>query len=99
MLIEFKGEHTGSVVMFGNIATQLLKMMGQSGQAKGAIEAPEVPAALDQLKRSLQNVAPPQTGDDDDGEPNVSLQTRANPLIDLLERSVEKNGYVMWKPQ
>ena len=40
MLIEINGEHTGSVVMFGTVAVQLLKMMGQSGNTEGAIRAP-----------------------------------------------------------
>ena len=44
MLIEFQGEHTGSIVMFGNIATSLLKMMGQSGKTEGAVRAEDVPA-------------------------------------------------------
>ena len=103
MLIKFKGEHTGRVVMFGKNATTLLKMMGQSGNTKGAITAPDVAAALAELKTALGKMqsddAVTQDSDQNNEEQTVSLQTRAVPLINLLEESVTKNGYVMWEPE
>ncbi len=100
MLIEISGEHTGSVVMFGSVATQLLKMMGQSGNNEGAIREPDVPQALSKLKEALAAVPvadkKPQDEEDDN---EVSINTRAKPLIDLLENSITEGGYVMWKPQ
>lgn len=101
MLLEIQGENTGSFTMFGDVATQLLKMMGQSGQSEGAIREADVPAALQNLRNALGKL-PDQndsTEDDDEGTQTVSLHTRAKPLVDLLEESVEKGGYVMWKPQ
>lgn len=100
MIIEFTGEHTGSVLMFGKVATDLLKMMGQSGNDEGAISAPDVSAALEKLKAALERLPEADSDSEDESEEKeVSLQTRAVPLIDLLEESVAKNGYVMWKPQ
>lgn len=98
MLIEIQGEHTGSITMFGNIATRLLKMMGQSGQPEGAILEADVPGALANLKAALAKVQEPESVDDDDGDAPVSLSTRAIPLIDLIESSIDKGGYIMWKP-
>lgn len=101
MLIEMRGENTGSVVMFGNVAVQLLKMMGMSGNTEGAIQQPDIPEALAALKVSLSNLPAESTQrpDDDDGEAPVGLSTRAKPLIDLLEECTSKGGYFMWKPQ
>lgn len=100
MLIEFTGESTGNVVMFGKVATQLLKMMGQSGNVEGAIRAPDVPAALQKLKEAL-DAAPTvdQDKEDEDGETEIGIHTRAIPLIDLLEESIAEDSYVMWKQQ
>jgi len=97
MLLEFKGERTGTVMMFGTIAKQLLKMMGQSGNEEGAMKAPDVPAALQKLKDAL-NAMPAQDSDEDDDN-EVSIHTRAVPLIDLLEECIREDSYLMWKPQ
>lgn len=97
MLIEFEGENTGSITMFGEAATRLLKMMGQSGQPEGAIREEDIPAALNKLKEALGHLQEPEAEEDEDGELPVSITTRATPLIDLLESGIEKGGYMMWK--
>ena len=100
MLIEFSSESTGTVLMFGKVATQLLKMMGQSGNSEGAIRETDVPEALSKLKTALNSMPASESNQEtDDDENEISLQTRAVPLIDLLEESVASGSYVMWKPQ
>ncbi|OED43020.1 hypothetical protein AB833_04790 [Chromatiales bacterium (ex Bugula neritina AB1)] len=103
MLLELQGEKTGSIIMFDDIAIRLLKMMGQSGNSEGAVREADVPAALDQLKQSLAglpgNNDPEVNSANDNNEPEVSIHTRAAPLIDLLEHCISKGGYFMWKPQ
>lgn len=98
MLIEIQGEHTGSITMFGDAATRLLKMMGQSGQPKGAIRAEDVAAALKKLTQSLDKLEEP-VADDEDNNEHVNLHTRAKPLVDLLKTNADKGGYVMWEPK
>ncbi len=98
MLIEFSSESTGNVIMFGKVATQLLKMMGQSGNNEGAIREADVPEALNKLKSALAAL-PAAESDQDDDDNEISMQTRAVPLIDLLEESAAAGSYVMWKPQ
>ena len=101
MLIEIQGEHTGSITMFGNVAVTLLKMMGQSGKQEGALREEDVPEALNSLRKALQS-APDQSSDDknsDGDDDSVGIKTRAAPLIKMLEESVDKGSYVMWKPQ
>ena len=100
MLIEFDSE-VGKLTMFGDIAIQLLKRMGHSGTVPSAILGRDIPVALERLQRSMAS-APPVPSlasdrDDDEREPRVSLQQRAYPLIDLLQRAAAKNCDVMWK--
>ena len=99
MLIEFDSE-VGKLTMFGDIAIQLLKLMGHSGTVPSAILGADIPAALVRLEQGLSSLAatPPVTSDsDDEREPRVSLQQRAYPLIDLLKRAADKNCDVIWK--
>ena len=53
MLVTFKTTAYSDITMFGTAATSLLKMMGQSGNVPGAIMPPDIPAALEKLKRAL----------------------------------------------
>lgn len=100
MLIEFKGENTNTVMMFGTVATTLLKMMGQSGNAEGAIRAPELPTALQKLNDALASAPQPDKHqEDEDGNTEISIQTRAKPLIDLMEESIAEGSYLMWTSQ
>lgn len=101
MLIRFKGENTGSFVMFANVAKQLLRMMGTSGNDEGALREQDIPAALEKLEAAIAPYKGEQPDDDqDDGQSNhVGLATRAVPLIDLLRQAKENGGYVMWQPE
>jgi hypothetical protein len=104
MLIKFKSDAYADIIMFGDVAQQLLNMMGHSGTVPGAILAEDVPAALDRLKRVIepakaaakQNIPEEKTGDDKDGQ-SVSLAYRALPLIELLTAAAKKKRDVMWE--
>ena len=100
MLVKFKSD-AGDLIMFGDVAEHLLKMMGQSGVLPGALLAPDVPAALERLKRAsataAEPVAPARKDKADKEEPKVSLRQRAFPLIELLGRCVEKKCDVLWE--
>lgn len=97
MLVKFDSE-AGQILMFGDVAVALLKMMGQSGGVPGAIRAPDIPAALEQLKHNVEAQAhhPRARRDDEKEEPDVSLRQRAVPLIDLLARAASQGKNVMW---
>ena len=105
MLVTFKSRSSGDIVMFGDVATQLLKLMGQSGDVPGAVAEGDVQNALAALEAGL--AARPDTGsqpsagdiDEDDGSAPVSLQTRALPLIDMLKAADADNVAVMWEQQ
>lgn len=101
MLVRFRSD-AGDMTMFGDVAQELLKMMGHSGTVPSAILARDIPAALDRLKRGVAAApaAAPHSADEErEKGPRVSLQQRAYPLIEMLERC-SKNGWdLMWDQQ
>ena len=102
MLIRFQGENTGSFVMFEDIARQLLRMMGTSGNVEGALREEDVPQALNHLEAAIKpykTAAQPDDEQDDEAGDSVGLATRAVPLLDLLRLAKDKGGYVMWQPE
>lgn len=102
MLIKFKSDAYADITMFGDIARQLLKMMGHSGTVPGAILADDVPAALERLRRGIEASPAESTETDTDMQAEeldhpVSLGNRALPLIELLTAAQTKHRDVMWE--
>jgi hypothetical protein len=101
MLVTFDSK-VGRVTMFGDVAGQLIRMMGHSGAIPGALLAEEIPRALANLKRALadadQPPAPSATQEEDSQEKAapISLRTRGYPLIQLLENALEQSADVLW---
>jgi hypothetical protein len=100
VLVRFRSD-VGDIIMFGEVAIALLKMMGQSGGVPGAILAADIPAALVRLQGAIteNQAALPRSREGDDGEPPVSLRQRAFPLIDLLGRAAKKDADVIWEEE
>lgn len=104
MLVTFKTKAYANITMFGDVAVQLLRMMGHSGAVPGVVLAEDVPAALEKLKaaiaeekrRAAEEPEVEDDNDDDDDEPKVSLANRALPLIELLEAAAKRQVNVMW---
>lgn len=109
MLVTFKTTAYADITMFGDAATDLLKLMGLSGNIPGAIVGKDVGAAMDALKQQLADqpessvdthsqASVASNGDEDDDECNsrVALATRAVPLLELLEAASASGANVMW---
>jgi len=87
--------------MFGDVAVRLLELMGHSGTVPSAILPEDIPAALERLRagldaerRSSGGTAPSE--DDESLEVAVSLNTRALPLIELMEAAAWEGCAVQW---
>ena len=103
MLITFKTKNHADVVMFGDIALQLIGMMGLLKKTPGAILTEDIKQALEKLQSSLDKISSDKSGgdsaqkvSDDDDEPKIPLQIRALPLIDLLKNALKNQNNVMW---
>ena len=102
MLVTFETKAYANLTYFGDIAKQLLRMMGHSGAIPGALVASDVPGALERLQQALalQDNAEKSGNNNDDGdgkETPVSIGTRALPLIDLLHAAAKEKCDVMWR--
>jgi len=90
--------------MFGDAASDLLKMMGQSGNVPGAIMGEDVAEALASLRKQLdeqadeveQGEADLSGDDEEDRTSRVGLATRAVPLMELLTAAADAKANVMW---
>ncbi|HCM0861684.1 DUF1840 domain-containing protein [Vibrio parahaemolyticus] len=108
MLITFRCRSYANVTMFGDIALEMIKMMGHSGTVPGSVSAQDVPDALAKLNSALsaKNAAEENLPTDVDldeeeeqAEPAVSLGRRAFPLIELLKSAIKEECEVMWDNQ
>ena len=98
MLVTFHSKAWGDITMFGDIAVELLKMMGHSGSVPSALVSRDIPAALDQLQHKLGVTAPPgEVHEEEDAEPHVDLRKRAYPLIQMLRASAREDADVLWE--
>ncbi|MGQ0748967.1 MAG: DUF1840 domain-containing protein [Betaproteobacteria bacterium] len=100
MLVRFRSD-AGDLIMFGDVAVKLLRMMGQTGDVPGAILATDIPAAVERLQAAVgaQQETPQRSAEStrDERNPPVSLRQRAFPLIELLQRAIRKNVDVIWQ--
>ena len=105
MLVTFRTKAYANITMFGDVAKQLLELMGHSGTVPSAIKAEDVPTALARLETAIaqrQAAEAAQTGDDDQGRDDydaprrVTVSQRAVPLLELLRAATAKKSDVMW---
>jgi hypothetical protein len=112
MLIKFHSEESADFVMLASAAEQLLTMMGHGGSTEGSVSGDALARALKQLGSSVDrqpnkpvdvNVKDSEDIDDrnedeDSEEPEaVTLSARAAPLLAMLRRANDAEGYVMWR--
>ncbi|WP_018953423.1 DUF1840 domain-containing protein [Thioalkalivibrio sulfidiphilus] len=105
MLITFKTPAHGDLTFFGDVAQEFIRIMGHSGSVPGALDAQDVPAALQSLRAALErgelsahrDTRGEEEAEQDEDEIPVPLQHRALPLIELLEAAAASRQYVMWE--
>jgi uncharacterized protein DUF1840 len=106
MLITFKSGVCADVMMFGDIAKQMMELMGKEAAERGVITVEQLPAAISRLKqavaedRHLRQTRPATKRDDEEDaaaeRERVSVTQRALPLIELLECSLREEKAVVW---
>jgi hypothetical protein len=100
MLVTFSSKSSADITMFGDIAVQLLNMMGHKGTATSAITAEDVAAALVALEAAIEEFKhlpeADTSADEEEKDSPVSLPHRALPLIKMLQLAVRDESFVMW---
>lgn len=104
MIITFKSRATADTIMFGDVAKDLLSLMGKAFEPRGIITLEQLPDAIARLREAAESSRVAQRGqpEPDDIDPArapvpVSLAQRAVPLIEQLERSLRANQPVIWE--
>ena len=102
MLVTFETKAYANITMFGDVAKQLLKLMGHSGTVPSAIAAEDVAKALEKLRKAVAALPPSEKKPAKDNEPGgelprVGLAQRAYPLLKLLEAAADENCGVQWR--
>lgn len=97
MLVTFSCEEYENIIMFGDVAKQLLTLMGHSTTIPGAIVAADISSALARLKRGIEahKLKTANLRENDDEAP-ISLALRAIPLIKMLEAADKTQTNVLW---
>ena len=105
MIVIFKSKASGDVIMFGDIAHELMKIMGKDPEPKGIVTPEQLPDAIAAIKAAIAEDRARQAPSPDEEEEQaampamtrpVSLAQRAVPLLDLLEWSLKKKTPVIW---
>lgn len=104
MLVRFHSPAHHDIIMFGNVAKDLIHLMGFSGRIPSAVQAEDLATVRTKLLDGIAAAPPPPPAREDvdvdaDAETQdyVPLKTRAQPLLAMLDAAIAKEAYVMWE--
>ena len=97
MLVTFRSKASENITYFGDVAKQLIILMGHSGTIPSAIKAEDLPEALSRLQQGLKKSKVPANEADEEDEVEIGLSKRAIPLISLLQAAIKNNSDVLWE--
>ena len=110
MLITFTSEAGADVVMFGEVARQFLRIMGEPDHPPGILRGNNIRLAADKLRAWLDEHSPqpmetnPATDEKLDKEDDelqqqkrINAKTRALPLLELMEAAYREQEDVIWR--
>ena len=111
MIVVFQSPASGDVIMFGDVAQRMMKIMGKDLTDKGIVTVEQLPQAIARLKAAIEEDKQQRAGIKEDdlpqsesvgsgnansSRPFVTLTQRAVPLLELLEWSLKKKKPVVW---
>lgn len=106
MLIVFKSQASGDVMMFERNAKQLLRILGKDPDAgRGVFTAEQLPEAIARLQAAIdedkrlradRDSGEPDPVDPVTGQPVIHLAQRALPLLELMKYALADDKPVTW---
>ena len=104
MIVTFRSPASGDVIMFGDVAKQMMSLMGKAVTDEGIITVEQLPDAIARLRAAVEEDKARHQGqptaEEDEAKPGmggpVSLAQRAIPLLELLDWSLRKQKPVIW---
>lgn len=110
MLITFKSRAGADVIMFGDVAKQMLAVIGKDPEdTRGIVTTVQLPAALealraaverDKLERASASNEEDETDDEQAPRPKdarISFAQRAIPLMELMSHALREETHVIWE--
>lgn len=108
MIVTFKSKASGDLIYFKEAALKLLQLMGRDDKVPSALYAEDVPAALAKLQQGLAAIADTERAkaEQAENEPaddeysrkaQISLNVRAVPLLEMLQKAQKKQCPVSWE--
>lgn len=97
MLVKFTSSVSGEIIMFAEAAHALLTLLGKECGQRGVFVRDEMLAAAVLLRKHAEAGDAPS--DEDSEERPVTLDRRAWPLIDMLERTAkgDQQANIVWQ--
>lgn len=107
-LIVFRSKAAGEIFMFAETTRRILEIIGRADAPRGVITAEQVPAALQQLQRAVEQekaeakaaAAAAEQADRraeaGDAARPITLGQRAFPLIEMLRAAAQRKVDVTW---
>ena len=107
MIVIFKSAAAGDVIMFGDVAHRLMKIMGKDVTPKGIVTIEQLPGAIALLEAAIaedrkqsakvaEEDRPMMESGGGAARPFVTLAQRAVPLLELLSLAQKKKKPVTW---
>lgn len=96
MIVTFRSKAHADITMFGEVAQQMLKIMGHSGTIPSAFTPQDLQPALANLEKAVADSKAAEQNHDLDAEFKPSLAHRALPLVSLLKAAIDQSADVMW---
>ena len=108
MLYTFTSKVYPDVVMFGNVATVLLRAMGQKEEPPGILRGEAIREAADKLRAWLAQAPQESFGEEEldkakteeeriELRNRVGFRTRAMPLLEMMDASYAKEADLIWR--
>ncbi len=102
MLIVFNSAASGEVIMLEANGKELLRVLGKDqDEPKGIVTVEQLPDAIGRVRRAMdaskvRHGAAAASREESTPDDAVQLSQRALPLLELLERSLQKQVPVTW---
>lgn len=100
MLVKFQSSTSGEIMMFAETARTLLGVLKKECTSRGVITLEQLPGEIALLRAAVErDHRTGRTGDEADNadELPVGFSQRATPFLELLQRTLKREGYVMWE--
>lgn len=100
MLVKFQSSTSGEIMMFAETARTLLGVLKKECTSRGVITLEQLPAEIALLRAAVErdhSAGGAAESADQGQELPVGFSQRATPFLELLQRTLKREGYVMWE--